>query len=298
MCNDRTGSTMPPTDAAPESDPQGATTAPAPAADGGEGGKPDEPVEQPVTHAEQAPPAAASEAVPSSAAEDPEPKLQVLPDEDTQHGAAADSLEGVVDARLAGVGDRLDGVGDRLDGMGERLDGVGDGLQSLEDRLGALAQQQELLTGQVRQMRIAVSDAATSLSAPRVRDFLNTLLQLHDLLDQSLSGAGREGTGSSLEGDLQVVHGQVLQALRLNDLEEIPTDGPFDPTIHRAMQAVAPQDDQQLGQIVRVARKGFRSPSGVLRYAEVVVTSDAAASAPSGPDEGPKGQPPSGGEER
>jgi len=85
-----------------------------------------------------------------------------------------------------------------------------------------------------------------------------------------VSPADRAMLAGWLDG-LRLVRERMLAILETGDVIPIPTVGqPFDPYLHVAVGTTT-QGDGPAGTIVAEERRGYRSPSGVLRYAEVVV---------------------------
>jgi molecular chaperone GrpE len=74
---------------------------------------------------------------------------------------------------------------------------------------------------------------------------------------------------AKLEEGVRLVHRQLAEALRREGLEEIPTEGKFDPHLHEAL--LAQPAEAETGTIVDVLQKGYRLGDRVLRPARVVV---------------------------
>jgi molecular chaperone GrpE (heat shock protein) len=95
-----------------------------------------------------------------------------------------------------------------------------------------------------------------------------------------VSPADRAMLAAWLDG-LRLVRERLLAVLETGDVTTIPAVGrPFDPFLHHAVEIVAKKPEyvdglkpEQItpGTIVRQERPGYRSPEGVLRYADVVV---------------------------
>jgi len=87
-----------------------------------------------------------------------------------------------------------------------------------------------------------------------------------------VSPADRTMLAAWLDG-LRLVRERLLALLEAGEVTPIPTVGqPFDPFLHLAVATTtAPPVDGASGTIVEEERRGYRSPAGVLRYAEVVV---------------------------
>jgi molecular chaperone GrpE (heat shock protein) len=95
---------------------------------------------------------------------------------------------------------------------------------------------------------------------------LNTLLTLYDLTGQmALDAAGPDAA------NYLMLRQQILEALAVNGIQLIPTDGHFDPAIHKVVERLTCQIPEEDGEIVAVFRSGFRTERAVLRYAEVIV---------------------------
>jgi len=85
-----------------------------------------------------------------------------------------------------------------------------------------------------------------------------------------VSPMDREKLVAWLDG-LRLVRDRLLAVLELGQVTPIPTVGrPFDPYLHVAVGTVS-EGDGMPGTIAAEERRGYRSPAGVLRYAEVIV---------------------------
>jgi len=85
-----------------------------------------------------------------------------------------------------------------------------------------------------------------------------------------VSPADRAMLAGWLDG-LRLVRERMLALLEEGNLTPIPTVGQlFDPYLHVAVGATT-EGEGPAGTIVAEERRGYRSPSGVLRYAEVIV---------------------------
>lgn len=85
-----------------------------------------------------------------------------------------------------------------------------------------------------------------------------------------VSPADRAKLANWLEG-LRMVRERLLSMLAAEGVTPIPTVGhPFDPYQHVAVEKIT-ADDGAPGIIAAEERRGYRTPAGVLRYAEVVV---------------------------
>jgi len=97
-----------------------------------------------------------------------------------------------------------------------------------------------------------------------------------------VSPADRAVLRGWLDG-LRLVRERLLAILEAGDVTPIPTVGhPFDPYLHIAV-GTASQDEAAPGTIVSEERRGYQTPDGVLRYAEVIVQRPASDEAPRDP---------------
>ena len=97
---------------------------------------------------------------------------------------------------------------------------------------------------------------------------LNELLPVLDDLERALVAAD-EHEEAQLEDGVRLVHRSLADALRKEGLEEIPTDGAFDPNIHEAL--LSQPSEAEEGAVIEVLQKGYRLGDRVLRPARVVV---------------------------
>lgn len=147
-------------------------------------------------------------------------------------------------------------------------------LARLEATLEATAKQVGFLPPQLRLVGSRVDALTTSVSEPRFRALLLSLLGVYDLVEQMLRTLPEPADVAAEEGhrrNYEVLRTQLRQLLATNGLSEIVTEGTFDPAIHRALQRVPCADPEQANRVLEVVRPGFRTEQVVLRYAEVVV---------------------------
>jgi molecular chaperone GrpE (heat shock protein) len=85
-----------------------------------------------------------------------------------------------------------------------------------------------------------------------------------------VSPMDRKMLAAWLDG-LRLVRDRLLAVLEVGEVTPIPTVGrPFDPYLHVAVGTTS-EGNGTSGIIVAEERRGYRSPAGVLRYAEVIV---------------------------
>jgi molecular chaperone GrpE len=124
-----------------------------------------------------------------------------------------------------------------------------------------------------------------SMSARATEALVKELLPVLDDLERALEAAeqrkARIATGQSpaastheegeakLEEGVRLVHRSLAEALRREGLEEIATEGRFDPHVHEAL-LTQPSEEAE-GSVIQVLQKGYTLGDHVLRPARVVV---------------------------
>ena len=107
------------------------------------------------------------------------------------------------------------------------------------------------------------------LAARANERLVKELLPVVDDLERALEAA-EEHEEARLEEGVKLVHRSLAELLRREGLEEIPTDGRFDPHVHEAL--LSQPSDEPDGAIIQVLQKGYRLGDLVLRPARVVVS--------------------------
>jgi molecular chaperone GrpE len=104
----------------------------------------------------------------------------------------------------------------------------------------------------------------------QVRDRAAHASNLTDEQAILVSPADRAMLTGWLDG-LRLVRERLLAILEAGQVTPIPTVGhPFDPYLHVAVDTTS-EGEAKSGTIVEEERRGYRTPDGVLRYAEVIV---------------------------
>jgi molecular chaperone GrpE len=95
------------------------------------------------------------------------------------------------------------------------------------------------------------------------------LLPVLDNLERALVAATEHEEEQVLEG-VELVLRELNEALKKEGLEEIETDGRFDPHVHEAL--LTQPSEAEEGAVIEVLQKGYRLGDRVLRPARVVVS--------------------------
>jgi len=94
------------------------------------------------------------------------------------------------------------------------------------------------------------------------------LLPIVDNLERALASA-EEGEQHLAEG-VRLVHSELIAVLERNGIQQFdPSGEKFDPTEHEALSV---RDEGEVGLVLDVVEKGYRSNGSVLRPARVVVS--------------------------
>jgi molecular chaperone GrpE len=108
-----------------------------------------------------------------------------------------------------------------------------------------------------------------SLAARAHERLVKELLPVLDDLERALHAA-EEHEEAKLEEGVRLVHRELQGALAKEGLEEIETNGHFDPHVHEAL--LSQPSEKEEGAILEVLQKGYRLGDRVVRPARVVVS--------------------------
>jgi len=97
---------------------------------------------------------------------------------------------------------------------------------------------------------------------------LKELLPVLDDLERALSAA-EQHEEAQLEEGVRLVHRSLASLLQRNGVEEIATDGKFDPHVHEAL--LSQPSEAEEGAVIDVVQKGYKLGERVVRPARVVV---------------------------
>jgi molecular chaperone GrpE len=108
-----------------------------------------------------------------------------------------------------------------------------------------------------------------SMSARANEALLKELLPILDDLERALEAA-ESHEEAKLEEGVRLVFRTLEDVARKHGLEEIETEGAFDPHVHEAL-LTQPANGAEPGSVLEVLQKGYRLGDRVLRPARVVV---------------------------
>ena len=127
-----------------------------------------------------------------------------------------------------------------------------------------------------------------SLVARAGERIVKELLPVLDDLERALEAAHAHEE-AKLEEGVRLVHRSLAAALAKEGLQEIETEGAFDPHTQEAL--LSQPSDAEEGAVIQVLQKGYRLGDRVLRPARVVVAAAKSPAGDSGPVEGNPGEP-------
>ena len=107
-----------------------------------------------------------------------------------------------------------------------------------------------------------------TLQKYRSQDLAKKVLPSLDNLERAIAIPDID---ESVKKGIEMVQESLLNALKEEGVEEVATDGSFDPNFHMAVQTVPVDDEHEADSIVQVLQKGYQLHERVLRPAMVVV---------------------------
>jgi molecular chaperone GrpE len=149
----------------------------------------------------------------------------------------------------------------------------------LEERIAALEAERDEYLDKLR--RVAADFDNYRKRAARDREnlvaraherLMKALLPVVDDIERALVAAA-EHEEAKLEEGVRLVARELDEALRREGLQEIETDGRFDPHVHEAL--LSQPSEAEEGAVIEVLQKGYRLGDRVLRPARVVISQGA-----------------------
>lgn len=137
----------------------------------------------------------------------------------------------------------------------------------LEQRVSDLENQLKRAVADYHNLEKRVAEGRSELTKWGTSELLVKLLPVLDHLDQALMGVNElEGQNGWAKG-VELAVKEFKQVLQSEGLEEIMTDGQFDPSLHEAVDTGEGDNNK----ILRVVTRGYQLNGKVLRPAQVVV---------------------------
>jgi molecular chaperone GrpE len=147
--------------------------------------------------------------------------------------------------------------------------------QTVEERIAALEAERDERVNDLKRVaadfenyRKRVARDQESLVARAHERLVKELLPVLDDLERALAAAEEHEEGKLEEG-VRLVHRSLEDALKREGLDEIETNGRFDPHVHEAL--LSQPSDAEEGSVLEVLQKGYRLGDRVIRPARVIV---------------------------
>lgn len=102
------------------------------------------------------------------------------------------------------------------------------------------------------------------ITAKTVMEFLTVA----DNLERAL---GVECADENFKKGVEMIYQSFMETLGKLGVEQIPSDGEFNPSLHQAVQQVPAQEGQESGTIASTFQKGYKLGDRILRFAMVAV---------------------------
>jgi len=102
------------------------------------------------------------------------------------------------------------------------------------------------------------------ITAKTVTEFLTVA----DNLERAL---GVECADENFKKGVEMIYQSFMETLGKLGVEQIPSDGEFNPSLHQAVQQVPAQEGQESGTIASTFQKGYKLGDRILRFAMVAV---------------------------
>jgi molecular chaperone GrpE len=148
--------------------------------------------------------------------------------------------------------------------------------QEVDERLAAVEAERDDYLDQLKRVaaefdnyRKRAARDQESLVARAHERLMKAMLPVLDDLERALVAAGEHEEAKLHEG-VELVARELRSSLKREGLEEISTDGKFDPHVHEALLSQPSEDDE--GAVIEVLQKGYKLGDRVLRPARVVVS--------------------------
>ena len=146
----------------------------------------------------------------------------------------------------------------------------------VEERIAALEAERDELLDRLRRtaadfdnFRKRAARDQENLVARAHERLMKALLPVVDDLERALVAAA-EHEEAKLEEGVRLVARELHAALEREGLEEVATDGQFDPHVHEAL--LSQPSEAEEGSVIEVLQKGYRLGDRILRPARVVIS--------------------------
>src|SRR3989344_1620433 len=140
-------------------------------------------------------------------------------------------------------------------------------LQALQESFNSVNGQFKRALADYQNLEKRVAEGRSEMNSWAVTNLLTRIAQVLHYFDQAFKGVSEQEQQSSWFKGVQMANLQLQQVLQNEGLEEIETDGQFDPALHEAVDTREGED----GRILEVVEKGYMLNGKILKPARVIV---------------------------
>ncbi|MDZ4991808.1 nucleotide exchange factor GrpE [Clostridium perfringens] len=140
--------------------------------------------------------------------------------------------------------------------------------KKLENELEALKDRLLRISAEYENYRKRTDKEKERIYTDACEDVLIKMLPVLDNLERALAV---DGSVEDLKKGVEMTVRQFEDALEKLQVEEISTEGTFDPELHQAMMVVE-QEGSEPNQVAQVFQKGYKRGDKVIRHSMVTVT--------------------------
>lgn len=141
-------------------------------------------------------------------------------------------------------------------------------LEVAQEQLEELENKYLRAVAEMQNIQRRANEERQSLQKYRSQDLAKKIFPSLDNLERALTV---EGLTEDVKKGLEMVQESLIQALNEEGIEEVATDGAFDPNFHMAIQTQPADEDHPADTVAQVFQKGYKLHERVLRPAMVVV---------------------------
>lgn len=142
-----------------------------------------------------------------------------------------------------------------------------DKVQELENKVNELDNQLKRAVADYHNLEKRVAEGRSELTKWGTGELLVKLLPVLDHSERALVGASEQERQSGWFRGVELAVKELNSVLSSEGLEQIPSDGQFDPNLHEAVDTKEGEDNK----ILEVVRRGYSLNGKILRPAQVVV---------------------------
>jgi molecular chaperone GrpE len=139
--------------------------------------------------------------------------------------------------------------------------------QKVSEQLGEMTAKYKRALADYQNLEKRVADGRHEMAAWAGAEVIKRILPVMDHFDKALGGVSEEEAKSGWFKGVKMSVLQLQQVMQSEGLEQIETDGQFDPTLHEAVDTKEGKD----GQILEVVEKGWKLNGKIVKPARVVV---------------------------